>query len=66
MSVQYQKEIFSNGYEEWLPKTKILIVETHDRFTKGSSKAVFTAISKYDFSCAIKGFNMIFTNQELI
>lgn len=59
-----EKEIFSSGYESWLPKTKVLIVETHDRFVKGSSKAVFAAISKYDFSCTIKGFNMIFVNQD--
>lgn len=59
-----EKEIFSNGYEFWLPKTKVLIVETHDRFKKGCSRAVFTALSKYDFSCGIKGFNMIFYNEE--
>lgn len=59
-----EREVFSRNYEEWLPATKVLIVETHDRFTKGCSKAVFAAISRYDFSCRIKGFNFIFTNNE--
>jgi hypothetical protein len=35
--------------ENWLPKTKCIIIELHDGSTKGSSK-VFKAISKYDFS----------------
>ena len=60
-----EKEIFSADYESWLPKTKVLIVELHDRMKKGCSKAVFSAISKYNFSFSIAGENMVFTNEGL-
>lgn len=55
-----EKEIFTKNHELWLPKVKILIVETHDRYITGSSNAVFKAIINYDFSCKIKGSNFVF------
>ncbi|HWI94407.1 MAG TPA: FkbM family methyltransferase [Flavisolibacter sp.] len=61
-----EKEIFSNAYESWLPKTRILIVELHDRIKNGCSKAVFSAVSKYDFSFEIAGENLVFINQNKI
>ena len=60
-----EKEIFSANYESWLPKTKVLIVELHDRMKKGCSKAVFSAINKYNFSLSLAGENMVFTNEGL-
>lgn len=60
-----EKEIFTNGYEEWLPKTRVVVVETHDRHLKGSSRAVFTAVSKYNFSCRVQGLNLVFYNDDL-
>jgi hypothetical protein len=57
-----EKEVFETGYEHWLPKINILIIELHDKMKKGCSRAVFNAISKYDFSFDIKGENIIFTN----
>ncbi|HXL58056.1 MAG TPA: FkbM family methyltransferase, partial [Chitinophagaceae bacterium] len=50
-----EKEIFENGYEDWVPVTKIMIAETHDRYKSGTSKALFSAIGKYDFSLEISG-----------
>ena len=45
-----EKEIFQSGYEEWLPKTKSIMIELHDYFNKGCSKSFFTALINYDFS----------------
>ena len=59
-----EKEIFSFDYEAWLPKTKVLIVELHDRIKKGSSQALFSAISQYNFSLDITGENLVFRNEE--
>lgn len=59
-----EKEVFSEGYETWLPHTKCLIIELHDRMKNGCSKAVFAAISQYDFSFSIKGENLVFTNNQ--
>lgn len=61
-----EKEIFENNIDLWLPKTKVVIVETHDRYRKGTSKAVFSAINKYDFSLELNGENLIFTNNNLV
>lgn len=60
-----EKEIFENNYESWLPYTKIILVETHDRYRAGTSKAVFEAINKYNFSLSILGENLVFTNNNL-
>ncbi|MEP6616818.1 MAG: FkbM family methyltransferase [Ginsengibacter sp.] len=61
-----EKEVFENGPGDWLPVTKIMIVETHDRYKPGSSKAVFNAIAEYDFSMEISGENLIFYNNALV
>jgi FkbM family methyltransferase len=60
-----EKTLFTTGYEEWLPKVRVLIVETHDRYIKGTSKAVFTALSKYNFSCRLQGYNFVLYNEDL-
>jgi FkbM family methyltransferase len=61
-----EKEIFETGSEEWIPKTKMMIAETHDRYKKGTSKAVFNAIGKYDFSLELSGENLVLYNNDLI
>lgn len=60
-----EKELFTTGYGAWLPRTRVLIVETHDRYIKGTSKAVFAAVSKYNFSCRLQGHNLVFYNEDL-
>lgn len=57
-----EKEVFEAHYEKWLPVTKVLIIELHDKMKNGSSRSVFKAVNKYDFSFDIKGENIIFTN----
>lgn len=59
-----EKEVFESGAENWLPKTKVLMIELHDEMKPGCSRSVFNAIAKYDFSFAIKGENVIFTNNS--
>lgn len=60
-----EKEVFEGNFESWLPKTKLLFVEVHDQMKKGCSKAVFNAISKYNFSFTMKHENLIFINEDL-
>ena len=61
-----EKALFEHGYEEWLPKTKIVIVETHDRYKNGCSKALFQAFSRYNFSLDLSGENLVLYNNDLI
>ncbi len=60
-----EKELFSSNYEKWLPVTKVIFVEVHDEMKKGCSKAVFSAISKYNFNFTMKHENLIFINENL-
>lgn len=61
-----EKELFACNYENWLPKTKMIIIELHDFMKKGASKSVFAAISQYDFSFSMMGENIILTNNALV
>ncbi|MEQ9289026.1 MAG: FkbM family methyltransferase [Cyclobacteriaceae bacterium] len=60
-----EKEVFEENYSNWLPKTKYLVIELHDDMRMGASRAVFRATSEYNFSCKMRGENLIFTNQNL-
>lgn len=44
-----EKEIFSNSYEYWLPRVKVLILEIHDWIKKGCGDSFYSAIKKYNF-----------------
>lgn len=58
-----EKEVFTSGYEEWLPKTRAIIIELHDHMRKGASRAVFQAIAQYPFSVSMKHENLVFINE---
>lgn len=60
-----EKEVFTEGFEKWLPITRCLVIELHDRMKGGCSKAVFAAISKYNFEFSIKGENLVFINKDI-
>lgn len=61
-----EKEVFAQDFETWLPNCKCVILELHDRMKEGCSQAVFKAFSNYNFSCEIKGGNLVFYNQDEI
>ena len=63
-----EKEIFTadTGINDWLPKLKYLIIETHDAIARGSSRAVMKALVQYDFSFKHRGENLVFVNHEAI
>jgi|GEM_PF-543424 FkbM family methyltransferase len=47
-----EKEIFSEGYESWLPETRAMLVELHDGKNPGCSSAVFSAVQHFRFAVA--------------
>ncbi|MFM7671950.1 MAG: FkbM family methyltransferase [Bacteroidota bacterium] len=61
-----EKEVFRDGFDSWLPRTKLLIVELHDRMVPGCSKSLFNAVSNYDFDCETRWENLIFYNRQLL
>lgn len=61
-----EKEVFASNYEYWLPKTRVIYLEMHDQMKQGTSKSVFSTISKYNFSFSICDENLVFINQDLL
>lgn len=58
-------ELFGHGYENWLSRTKVLMIETHDHLRKGCSNSVFKALVNYDFSIFHKGENVICIRNDI-
>jgi FkbM family methyltransferase len=54
-----EKELFESNFEYWLLKTKVIIIELHDRMRKGCSKSFFKALSKLNYRLELKGENII-------
>ncbi|GHT54336.1 hypothetical protein AGMMS49982_18870 [Bacteroidia bacterium] len=54
-----EKEVFSSNYDYWLPRTRVIIIEMHDRMKDGCSKSFFEALVKYDFKIELSGENII-------
>lgn len=57
-----EKIVFESNIEEWLPVTRVLVIELHERMIPGCTTAVFTALEKYKFSWEGKGENLICRN----
>ena len=55
-----EKELFDANTDNWLPYTKILIIELHDHLRKGASQSFIKAISNYEFSMLKRKENLIF------
>lgn len=60
-----EKEIFSKNHQ-WLKKTKILIIELHDRKKQGCTRAFFDTLRHYNFECRPFGQNFLLINRDLI
>src|SRR5215471_7303269 len=54
-----EKELFEKNFETWLPATKVIVIELHDKIRKGSAKSFFKALCNYDFILKRKGENII-------
>ena len=62
-----EKKVFSENYEDWLPKTKMLIVEIHDHMEEGCAKPFFEAINRTisNYTYLVKGENTVIINNDL-
>jgi len=61
-----EKEVFSENYKTWLPKTNAMLIELHDGKNNGCSKAVFSATNQYDFAVAETApYGILFTKESV-
>lgn len=61
-----EKQLFSEGYKNWLPKVNILIIELHDFLVEGCSDALYSAIKKEEWIEYKKGEKLVLVRKELI
>ena len=59
-----EMSVFNAGYESWLPKVKLLIIELHERMQPGCTEVFENAVSQYNFKKSISGENLVYINQE--
>lgn len=53
-----ERELFQENTEAWLSKVDVLVIELHDRFKQGCSKAFYSAICTRDFNQEQVGENV--------
>ena len=63
-----EREVFTSDYVVWLPKVKIIIIELHDSFCKGTAMPFFKAIVETfnNYSYYQLGENTIIVNEEQV
>lgn len=61
-----EKYLFEKNYENWLPKTKMIIIEFHDWIMPGTAQPVLHAVNKCfpKYSFYMKGENAIIVNES--
>lgn len=59
-----EMSVFQEGYEEWLPKVRLLIIELHERMRPGCTEVFEKAIAKYPFDKSISGENLVYINRN--
>ncbi|MDR3487956.1 MAG: FkbM family methyltransferase [Bradyrhizobium sp.] len=57
-------ELFAQSTRVWLPKIKLLVVETHDRFRPGSEEAVRHAVNELFDELPMSGENLVFRRRS--
>lgn len=58
-----EKSVFEHNVEAWLPKTRMLFVELHERKAPGCTQMMEQAIEAYDFEWSTSGEYMILINR---
>lgn len=59
-------EVFSQNFENWISKTKYLVIELHDRIKVGCGRTFFNAINKSlnNYKIEVKGENIFIENLD--
>ncbi|GAA4449333.1 hypothetical protein GCM10023189_08670 [Nibrella saemangeumensis] len=63
-----EKQLFSENYMNWLPRTKMIVIELHDFMLPGCGQTFFNAIHEAfkTYTFLQKGENTIILNDELL
>ena len=63
-----EKNLFESNYENWLPKTKMIMIETHDRMIENCSYIVMKTLNENNFLLytTTNGGTLVFYNKKFI
>ena len=61
-----EKELFSQNFDSWIGKVRVIIIEFHDRIKEGCAETVYAAISRYAWREFRRGENIIFVREDLV
>ncbi len=63
-----EKKLFESNYESWLPKVKVVMVETHDRMVPKCSITVMKALDHFEFGLytTTDGGTLIYYHKDLL
>ena len=61
-----EKDLFKSNYENWISRSKVILVEVHDYISPGASQQVFKTIANYDFELILMGEYLVFKNNNLL
>ncbi|MDR2885360.1 MAG: FkbM family methyltransferase [Rikenellaceae bacterium] len=54
-----EKELFADGWQQWLPHVRALVIELHDPMKPGCSDALFEALRGYEYAITQSGENLV-------
>jgi FkbM family methyltransferase len=61
-----EKEVFQENFENWLPQTKVMLIELHDGKNSGCSSTVFQTTNQYDFSVTeTASYGVLFAKEDV-
>jgi FkbM family methyltransferase len=60
-----ERELFKENYDNWIRRTRHILVELHDWIHPDASRTVFKTLSKYNFKTTVVNGMLLFTNQDI-
>jgi hypothetical protein len=65
--VRMELEVFSQGYENWMNRVNVLIIELHDFCRPGTSEAFFRALQCFpSYTMRLVGENLVITRRQFL
>ena len=52
-------EIFSKNCEDWIYRTRLIVVELHEHYAPGCGKALFSALNGLEYGVSLSGENLV-------
>lgn len=61
-----EQQLFAENYDNWLPLTKVILLETHDQDRPGTSRSFFQRMGENNFSVTLQGENFVCIREDYL